>query len=181
MSLARCEVVFEGISESDCEQVGKLIDREKGDTLPTLEALTRVYFPPLTIAEHTGLKAFFHYLDGQRICKRAISCGADYECIVRHLLQGIGESAFSTPGLNMATYRYCTRCKALRPAARLTALSAIVKGKLEKSSRNACTLFYTAEECAEEFNDWFNSHYENLVDYVTASTACEDLKLCKAP
>ncbi|KAH7691194.1 hypothetical protein AAVH_40294, partial [Aphelenchoides avenae] len=53
-------------------------------------------------------------------------------------------------------------------------------GKLEKSSRNACTLFYTEQECAEEFNDWFNSHYEKLVDYVTASTACEDLKLCKA-
>ncbi|KAH7706095.1 hypothetical protein AAVH_26687 [Aphelenchoides avenae] len=82
----------------------QLVDREKDDTLPQLEALARVYFPPLSIAEANALKAFFQELDGQRICKRAIPCGADYECIVHRLLQGIGDSAFSTPGLNMDSF-----------------------------------------------------------------------------
>lgn len=99
----------------------QLIEREKDDSLPYLEALARVYFPPLSIAEGNGLKAFFQDLvsfpesdyrcrymgllkDGQSLCKRAIPCGADYECIVRRLLQAIGDRAFATPGLNMDTF-----------------------------------------------------------------------------
>ncbi|KAH7699304.1 hypothetical protein AAVH_33592, partial [Aphelenchoides avenae] len=104
ISFACCVLTFDGISEKDCEVVGKLIEREKNGTLSQLEALVKAYFPPLTIAEAKALKAFFQDLDGRSLCQQAVPCRGDFGCTVRSLLQGVGDAAYSTPELKMDTH-----------------------------------------------------------------------------
>ncbi|KAH7706246.1 hypothetical protein AAVH_26531 [Aphelenchoides avenae] len=175
---ARCAVdAYQALTEKDCETVGKLVERTKVELLPQVDVILHAYLPSATDADVRGIKTFVQKLDGKSICERAIACGADFSCIVRRLLQGVGDTLLSVPELNVANNKHCDKCQSSMPALRQAYLQDNARALLKQYSRSTCAKIYSKKHCVQEIK-WFDVHYEELIRLLTASTTCNELKFC---
>ncbi|KAH7716182.1 hypothetical protein AAVH_16443 [Aphelenchoides avenae] len=177
-AFAKCAVAYQGLTEKDCETVGNLVEQTKAELLPQVDVILQAYVPSATDEDVRALKVFIQKLDGQNICERTIACVADFSCVVRRLLQGIGDTLFSVPELKVTNNKHCDVCQSSMPSLSQAYLQDNARALLKQYTRSTCAKGYSKKHCVQGIK-WFDSHYEEFVRLLTASTTCEDLNFCR--
>ncbi|KAH7706241.1 hypothetical protein AAVH_26526 [Aphelenchoides avenae] len=153
------------MTEEDCAIVGKLVDNERITLKPDMDAMVKAYVPSASADDVRGITSFFQSFDGRDICRRAISCGANFKCILRSVLQGTGATMLAIPELKMDGYKYCEECKAQMPMFRLAYMLDETKALMKQNALRTCASFHLEKLCVREVNAWFNTYYEEFVGY----------------
>ncbi|KAH7722406.1 coiled-coil domain-containing protein MTMR15 [Aphelenchoides avenae] len=126
-------------------------------------------------------KSFVESLDGRKICERAIPCGADYACIFRQMLQGVGEAFSSVSAFNETNFEYCRFCEQSVPSVLVMLESNATRAQAEEEIRKACSASPGVKLCSTLLKKDNTPTYEQVKSVFRdqSKTFCTDLKFCE--